>query len=443
MSHLAPPPSPKDHTPASSSVHTPDLLSSEAPSEGSEGQERLRRWRLILGGGDQARQNRGIDGRQEGSQPEPSGTPLLSERDKQLDEALNALYGPTSDDESSRAGDLGDSAPKVTRWLGDIRAYFPQPVVQVMQRDALKRLKLETILSQPELLNELRPDVHLVSQLISLSEVIPEETKESARQLVRQVVEAVMKRFREQLREVVNGSLNRSVRRDRPRHHEIDWPRTIRANLRHYQEEYQTIIPERRIGFGRKRSQLKEIIICLDQSGSMAPSLVYGAIFGAVLSSLPALSTRVVAFDTSVVDLTESVSDPVDLLFGVQLGGGTDINSALTYCHAQVTRPQDTTLILISDLCEGGEVSALLDRVDRLVASGVNLIALLALSDAGRPSYDHRVAEAFAQRDVPAFACTPDVFPDLIGVALQRGDLSAWAGRHSIPLIAPLATPSA
>src|SRR5262249_35638013 len=150
---------------------------------------------------------------------------------------------------------------------------------------------------------------------------------------VRKCVEEIQQRLAEPMRQAVAGALNRAIRNRRPRHREIDWNRTIRANLKHYQPEYQTVVPETRIGFGRKRSALRDVILCVDQSGSMATSIVYSGIFGAVLASLPAVRTQVVVFDTAVVDLSDKLSDPVDVLFGTQLGGGTDINQALSYCQ--------------------------------------------------------------------------------------------------------------
>jgi Mg-chelatase subunit ChlD len=174
------------------------------------------------------------------------------------------------------------------------------------------------------------------------------------------------------------------------------------------------------------------VILCLDQSGSMATSVVYAGVFGAVLASLPALRTRVVAFDTAVVDLTDDLHDPVDLLFGVQLGGGTDINRALSYCQGLVRRPQETILVLISDLYEGGNREEMLKRAAALAGSGVQLIALLALNDQGAPSYDHNVAAALAGMGIPSFACTPDLFPDLMAAAINRQDLGQWAASRAI-----------
>lgn len=379
-------------------------------------EERLRRWRLILGGG----QADGIC--------TPSGdiSLTLSGTDQAMDNALSALY------DSDRSGGLGSSSPKVARWLGDIRTYFPTSVVKVMQQDALQRLNLRQMLLEPEMLEAVEPDVHLVANLLALCGVMPSKTKETARIVVRRVVEELQRKLANPMRQAVMGSLNRAIRNRRPRHNEIDWNRTIRANLKHYQPDYRTIIPEIRIGYARKRSALRNIILCIDQSGSMATSVVYAGIFGAVLASLSAVQTRMVVFDTAVVDLTDEAQDPVDLLFGTQLGGGTDINRALAYCQGLVQQPQETILVLISDLYEGGNREEMLKRVAALVGSGVQFIALLALNDDGAPVYDHQIAEALAGFGISAFACTPDQFPDLMAAAIGRQDISQWAAANDI-----------
>lgn len=369
----------------------------------------LRRWRLILGGA------------------EADGTAVaLSGNDLVMDRALSALYG------EKQQGGLGSSAPNVARWLGDIRACFPASVVKVMQQDALERLNLRQMLLQPELLESVEPDVHLVADLLALSGVMPNKTKDTARRVVRQVVEELERRLANPLRQAVSGALNRSIRNRRPRYNEIDWPRTLRANLKHYQPAYRTVIPHTRIGFGHKRASLRHLILCVDESGSMATSVVYAGIFGAVLASLPAVHTQVVAFDTAVVDLSENLSDPVELLFGIQLGGGTDINRALAYCQTLVRQPQDTILVLVSDLYEGGDRQEMLKRAAALTASGVQLIALPALNDDGAPGFDHNVAAAFGGLGIPAFACTPDLFPALMAAAIQRQDIGLWAASQGV-----------
>jgi Mg-chelatase subunit ChlD len=379
----------------------------------SEINERQRRWRLLLGGN------------------ESDGTGCaLQGADLAMDNALSALY------DGERGGGLGGSAPKVARWLGDIRTYFPSSVVRVMQQDAMERLNLRQMLLEPEMLAAVEPDVHLVATLISLASVMPNKTKDTARLVVRKVVEELERKLANPLRQAITGSLNRATRNRRPRHNEIDWHRTIRANLKHYQAEYKTIVPETRIGYGRKRNSLRDIILCVDQSGSMATSVVYSGIFGAVMASLPAVNTRMVVFDTAVVDLTDQLQDPIDLLFGTQLGGGTDINRALGYCQGLVRQPHETILLLISDLYEGGNQQEMLKRAASLVASGVQMVALLALSDDGKPGYDHDVAKAFAAMKIPSFACTPDLFPELMAAAINREDIAAWAAAREVVVAA-------
>jgi Mg-chelatase subunit ChlD len=384
--------------------------------------ERLRRWRLVLGKDAQAGIAGGM-GEGEGSNGAAAG--LLGD-DLGMDNVLEALYN------STRQAGLGASSPNVARWLGDIRTYFPTSSVQVMQKDALERLNLTQMLLQPELLETVEADVHLVANLLSLSRVIPEGTKETARLVVRKVVEELERKLANPMLQAVRGSLNRAVRNYRPRPNEIDWHRTIRANLKNYLPEKRTIIAEKLIGHGHKRSSLRDIVLCVDQSGSMGSSVVYSGIFGAVLATIKAVSTRMVVFDTAVVDLTEDLQDPVDLLFGVRLGGGTDINSALGYCQQIINRPTQTILVLITDLYEGGNQQQMLRRAAELVASGVQVVCLLALNDQGAPIYDQRNAQVLAGLGVPSFACTPDLFPDLMAAAIQKQDLASWAARNEI-----------
>ena len=180
------------------------------------------------------------------------------------------------------------------------------------------------------------------------------------------------------------------------------------------------MIPERLIGFGRRqRSLAKEVVIAVDQSGSLAVSVVYASLFGSVLAQLPSLQTRLIAFDTAITDLTPVLHDPVDVLFGVQLGGGTDIAEALGYCRQLVTRPTDTVLVLISDLFEGGNAELMRTRVAQLTRSGVTVLCLLALSDEGAPVHDHQAAADLAQLGATVMACTPDRFPDVLADALE------------------------
>jgi Mg-chelatase subunit ChlD len=382
-------------------------------------EERNRRWALALG----------IDEEQTG----------LSDSDRRMSAALTALYGEGGEEKKGKGG-LGGSAPRVAKWLGDIRAFFPSSVVQVIQKDAFERKGLRQMLLQPEFLATVEADVNLVADLVSLRGVMPEKTKETARIVIGKVVAQLMERLERKTADAIRGARDRSRRTNRPRFADTDWPRTIQANLRHYQPEHRTIVPERLVGFMRQRRRivdLDEVILCVDQSGSMATSVVYASIFAAVMASLPVVATRLVCFDTAIVDLTAELADPVEVLFGVQLGGGTDINAAVAYCEARIERPAKAHLVLISDLYEGGDAGALIDRLARLTVMGVNVIVLLALTDTGRPSYDPVLAGQAAALGIPVFACTPDQFPELMATALRRDDIHGWAADRDIKLVRP------
>ncbi|HEX4291640.1 MAG TPA: VWA domain-containing protein [Trebonia sp.] len=402
-------------------------MSAQDPASAQDERERLRRWRLLLG-----------------SAADEGGTGL-SGADQAIDAALAALYNEgggvgvggkqgrgTSTAGPGRSAGLGASAPKVARWLGDIRTYFPSTVVQVMQRDAIDRLNLRQLLLEPEMLESVEPDVHLVGTLLSLNHLMPETTKATARQVVARVVADIDRRIANRTRAAVSGALNRAARIRRPRTRDIDWNRTIAANLARYQPAHRTVIPERLVGHGRRQQVVaRDMVLAIDQSGSMASSVVYASVFGAVLASIRSLRTSLVAFDTAVVDLTSQLSDPVDVLFGVQLGGGTDINQAIAYCQGLITRPRDSIFVLISDLYEGGIQEEMLARMADLHAAGVQVVALLALSDEGAPSFDAANAAALAALGIPAFACTPDAFPELLALAIEGGDIESWAHRSA------------
>jgi len=391
--------------------------------------ERRRRWRLVLGGAmvDAA------DDRHAGE---------LRGDDARIDAALGAVYDRGGRG-SGRAGGLGRSAPSVARWLGDIRRYFPTPVVQVLQRDAVERLDLHQLLLEPELLGSVEADLHLVTLLVALNRGLPDTTRSTARQVITSVLAQLEERLTDRTRAAVNGALARANRTRRPRPADIDWPRTIHANLRHWLPDQQTVVPERLVGYGRhQRSLARDVVIAVDQSGSMAESVVLASVFACVLARLPALRTSLVVFDTSVADLTPLLADPVDVLFGVQLGGGTDIGNALGYCRGLITRPRDTVVVLISDLFEGGNVAAMRGRVDGLVRDGVTVVVLLALADEGVGAYDHHEAAALAALGAAVLACTPDAFPELLGEALTGragSDLARWAGEHGLVTASPVA----
>lgn len=378
--------------------------------------ERRRRWRLLLGA---AVDDVWADADEAGG---PAGAVLRGD-DRRIDAALGALYDradPAASRGRGRTGGLSRSKPSVVRWLGDIRRYFPTPVVQILQRDAIERLDLRQLLLEPELLHSVEPDIHLVTLLVELNRHLPDETRATARLVIARVLADIERRLGDHTRQAVRGALSRSARTRRPRPGDIDWPTTIAANLRHWLPEHRTIVPERLVGHGRRqRSLARDVIIAVDQSGSMADSVVYASLFGGVLAQLPALRTSFVAFDTAVTDLTAHLHDPVEVLFGVQLGGGTDVANALEYCRRLIERPRETVLFLVSDLYEGGNGEPMRRRVAELVESGVRVVVLLALGDEGTPAYDHDRASELVALGVAVLSATPGEFPAVLADALR------------------------
>ncbi len=389
--------------------------------------DRYVRWRLVLG----RESDPGLS--------QLAGCPaesLVSGDLANLDASLGMIYGGAPDTTppqkgAKRSAGLGSSAPRLAQWLGDIRGYFSQDVVTVIQRDAIERKGLKQLLFEPETLSQITPNVELVGTLMSLRGMIPEKTKETARAIVRQVVEEIMKRLRGAVEQAVRGALDRSRHSPMRSLPNMDWVRTIRRNLKNYDRKRKVVIPDSFHFFARQHRRKEwNVMVAIDQSGSMADSVVYGSIMGAIFASMPALETHIVAFDTEVVDLTEQCHDPVDMLFGIQLGGGTDINRAVGYCQGFVKDPHKTLFILITDLFEGGNQRELLRRVEDMVGSGVKVICLLALSDSGVPCYDETLAKKLAELRVPCFGCTPNMLPPLLEGAIKGQDLMQLAERY-------------
>ena len=385
--------------------------------------DRVERFRLILGR--TAEQDLARLGGRGGS--------LLGAAELELDAALDAIYSVEEErpeEKGERSAGLGRSAPRLAKWLGDIRSYFPRDVVAVIQQDAIDRKGLTQLLFEPETLGQVTPSIELVGTLLSLKGMIPDKTKETARMVVRAVVDELVKKLESDIVSAVRGALDRSRHSPLKSLPNLDWKRTIGKNLKNYDAARRTIVPERMYFWARQlRRREWNVIVCMDQSGSMAESVVYGAVTGSILASMPALETHMVVFDTEVVDLTAQSSDPVDLLFGVQLGGGTDINRAVKYCQGLVHDPKKTLFLLITDLFEGGNGAELVRRMDDLRASGVRTVTLLALSDSGVPTYDEGMAKRLRAGGTPCFGCTPGLLPELLSAAIKGADLDRVAAK--------------
>jgi VWA domain containing CoxE-like protein len=419
----------KNPAPANaSSAPAPAPANANAPA-GPIPFDRVQRWRLILG--------KRVEDQLEGMGScgaGGSGDGLLSREMLEMDAALGAIYDveesePDKKGSGRRAGS-GKSRPRVAAWLGDIRKYFEQDIVAVIQQDAIEKKDWKELLFEPEALAQITPSVEMVGTLLAMKDMIPDRAKDAAREIVRAVVEEIKKRMQGALERAVRGALDRSRHQPIPSLPNIDWRRTIGKNLKNYEKSRRTIIPERFFFFARQHRRKEwSVIVAMDQSGSMASSVVYGGVMGSILASLPALETHVIAFDTEVVDLTPRLVDPVDLLFGIQLGGGTDINRAVGYCQELITTPQRTLFILLTDLFEGGNQEQLIRRMEDLARGGVRAMVLLALDDSGAPSFDVELAKKLGKIGVPSFACTPNALPEMLEAVLKGQNLEAVAQR--------------
>lgn len=382
--------------------------------------EKLKRWRLILG-------------KESKQRFEKMGNAALTEEQDIMDMALAAIYDRTETGGFGQAGGSGagsgPSTPRLTRWLGDVRSLFDKELVKVIQGDAMTRCGLKQLIFEPELLENLEPDVNLAATILLLKEQIPKRSKESVRAFISKIVDEINKLLESDIRRAVTASINKRRHSPIPSAAALDYKKTIAGNLKHYNRELKAIVPEHFYFFDRTSTTAANkwtVILDIDQSGSMGESVIYSSIVSCILASMASIKTRIVAFDTNIVDLTEKSDDPVDLLFGFQLGGGTDIDKSVAYCQQFIENPSKTLFFLISDLEEGGNRAALLRRIDEMKESGVTVVCLLALADGGKPYYDAQMAQRIAGLGVPCFACNPQMLPELLERALKGHDLAQF-----------------
>ena len=391
-----------------------------------ENAARLRRWRLILGSESQDR----FSGMEEFA---------LSPQDDLMDQALAAIYNRTESGGFGSAGSgggKGPSNPQITKWLGDVRSFFDKDLVKVIQGDAMERCGLKQLIFEPELLDNLEPDVNLASTILLLKEQIPKRSKESVRAFIQKIVAEINKLLEQDIRRAVTAAVNRRQHSPIPSAAALDYKLTIRRNLKNYNPSLGTILPERFWFFDRTSTTAANkwtVILDVDQSGSMGESVIYSSVLSCILASMSSLRTYVVAFDTNIVDLTEKCDDPVELLYGFQLGGGTDINKSVAYCRQFIQNPKKTLFFLITDLEEGGNRAALLRRLAEMKADGVTVVVLLALAGGGRPYCDQQMAQRVAGLGIPCFACAPEKLPELLERAFRGDDLSSFAKARKAP----------
>jgi Mg-chelatase subunit ChlD len=379
-------------------TNAPETPAEPNPGPGS-GQKTLSRWRLILG---------------KYAQPKmPQGFGLQGD-DARMDQALEKLYSReyqgrgVRQDRKIAPGSLDPSQLNVPKWLEEVRELFPQSACERITHHALERYDMTDLVKDPKVLSSLEPSTELLGAVLSLKGQVRGPVLDEVRRLIARVVEELKRKLETEIKNAIAGRLNRFRRSQLKIARNFDARDTIRRNLKNYNVRLKKLIVEQPRFFSRVQRHLPwDIILCVDQSGSMTDSIIHSAVMAGILAGLPLLRVKLVIFDTSIVDLSEHAADPVEVLMSVQLGGGTDIGKALRYCEQLVTQPRRTVLVLITDFCEGADPRVLFAAARRLREAGVKLLGLASLDVKSNAMYDQAIAGKLAAVGMEIAALTP------------------------------------
>ncbi|KAF1072776.1 hypothetical protein APR50_26845 [Variovorax paradoxus] len=353
----------------------------------------LQRWRLLLG------------------DPAERACGGLSAEAQAADAALDWLYGRDGDraERGERSAGLGPSALSTPDWINAIHTLFPKEVIERLEQDAVERYGIDEVVTNLEVLERIEPSESLLRAVLHTKHLMNPEVLAAARKLVAEVVRRIMEKLATEVRQAFSGSRDRRRRSRMKVARNFDFKQTLAANLHRYDPQRRKLYVERPVFISRTKRHAEpwDIILLIDQSGSMVDSVIHSAVMAACLWQLPGMRTRLVAFDTAVVDLTADVSDPVELLMKVQLGGGTDIAKAVAYAQSLVANPAKTIVVLVSDFYEGGSPYELVRRVKALVEAGAKVLGLAALDAKAEPSYDREMAARLVREGAQIGAMTP------------------------------------
>lgn len=369
----------------------------------------LNRWRLVLGSmSDNSLSFSGSD------------REIMSFGD--MEQLLDYLYSHAQGDDvrgesiSDRSGGLGESQLTAAKWITKVRELFPKQTAEVLERHALDEFKMTELLTDKKVLEQMKPDMSLLKTVLQLKHLMKGEVLETAKKIARAVAEELSEKLAQSTRQALTGRLDRNSRSPVRSARNIDIHKTIRRNLKNYDKENETLVLKDVYFSNRvKKYNKKTVIIAVDESGSMLGSVIYSAVMAQIISKLPFAEIKLVIFDTEIVDLSGMVEDPVEVMMSVQLGGGTDIGKALSYCESLIQTPSDTCVLCVTDLCEGGYPHILLNTAQNIMTSGAKLSFLTALDECANPVYDKNMGQLLADMGAFVGALTPDQLGDYIG----------------------------
>lgn len=354
--------------------------------------EELKRWRLILG-----------------EDKESEFDFDLNQDEQQKDKLLQQIYHPKSQNQKQ----ISQSKKDIKNWLEGIRTHFPPNIVSIMQRDALERKDMKEMLLEPELLEKIEPNISLVATILQMQDLLPEKTRIVAKDIVRKLVNEIERKLKTQVLKSFSKYNKGISKKGDPQKGKIDWNKTISKNLKNYQSDYQTIIPDN-FYISKNKNQLKEIFLIIDTSESMIESAIYSGIIGSVLASLNSIKTHLIFFNDEVMDLTDQYQDPTDLIFSIPIGGGTDIASAVQYCLQKVKQLSSAYMFLISDMDEYGSKSQLLRNISHILQNNGKILGIFGLDLEGKHVVNQDMAKQLVDIGLKCISCSPDRFPDIL-----------------------------
>lgn len=372
-------------------------------AENYDEKQNLNRWRLILGKNSE-------------NHIDFSGSYSDNISYEDMENTLDFLYSMEFGDELMRLGGNGSSRLYTADWIAKVRKIFPKKTVEVLEKQAIEHFKLTEMLTDKEVLQKMEPNTDLLKIILQFKHMMKSDVIVEAKRIIKKVVDEISEKLNQDIRKSLLGKLNRNMPSNIKSMRNLDFKRTIQRNLKNYDTKNNRLVLKNVYFNSRtKRFNKWNIIIAVDESGSMLDSVIYSAVMAGIFAKLPMIDTKLIIFDTQIVDLSGYIEDPVEVLMGMQLGGGTDIANALNYCHSLCNNPHRTIFVTVTDLYEGGSVSTLLHTASDIISGGSKMVFLTALDKQANPDYDRTIGQKLADLGAFVGAMTPEQLGDYIG----------------------------